>query len=58
MSDAPAEQPADEKKYPLRLPPALYDKIVEEAKAHRRSINSEMLFLFEEALAAREKAEG
>jgi len=46
-----------QKRFGLRLPADLHERISAAAKADRRSIHAEMLRLFEEALAAREAAQ-
>ncbi|MGX4695318.1 Arc family DNA-binding protein [Streptomyces sp. JNUCC 63] len=40
----------DEKRISLRLPAALHTRLVEEARADRRSLNSEIVHLLEVAL--------
>jgi len=46
-----------QKRFGLRLPADLHERISAAAKADRRSIHAEMLRLFEEALGAREPAQ-
>jgi hypothetical protein len=41
---------ADEKRISLRLPTAIHTMLVEQARANRRSLNSEIVHLLEVAL--------
>jgi len=45
------EQP-DLVKYSLRLPKDLYVRLAELAQKHRRSINKELVYMIEQAVAA------
>jgi len=52
------EQP-DLAKYSLRLPKDLYAQLAELAQKHRRSINKELVYMIEQAIAAeKERADG